>query len=63
MEYFNRWAFVYVGIYGYKFTDAGKAVMQLFHERGFDGIINDDLIGNCLFFVSLGVGTVLLICN
>lgn len=57
MEYFNRWAFVYVGIYGYKFTQAGKAVIELFHQRGFDAIINDDLIGNVLSFGALGVGT------
>lgn len=56
MEYFNRWAFVYVGIYGYKFTQAGKAVFDLFNQRGFDAIINDDLIGNVLSFAALGVG-------
>ncbi|OQR95213.1 hypothetical protein ACHHYP_00183 [Achlya hypogyna] len=56
MEYFNRWAFVYVGIYGYKFTDAGKAVIGLFRDRGFEAIIADDLIGNALGFSSLGVG-------
>ncbi|RLN52785.1 hypothetical protein BBJ29_000741 [Phytophthora kernoviae] len=58
MEYFNRWAYVYVGIYGYKFTQAGKAVFQLFHQRGFDAIINDDLIGNVLGFAALGVGLI-----
>ena len=57
MEYFNRWAYVYVGIYGYKFTQAGKAVFELFKHRGFDAIINDDLIGNVLGFAALGVGT------
>lgn len=85
MEYFNRWAFVYVGIYGYvfakrsrhvhflviltspcaltlsggisyKFTQAGKAVFQLFNQRGWDAIINDDLIGNVLSFAALGIG-------
>jgi hypothetical protein len=58
MEYFNRWAFVYVGIYGYKFTQAGKAVIELFHTRGFDAIINDDLIGNVLSFAALGIGLI-----
>lgn len=58
MEYFNRWAYVYVGIYGYKFTKAGKAVFDLFAQRGFDAIINDDLIGNVLFFAALGVGII-----
>ncbi|OQS02555.1 hypothetical protein THRCLA_05080 [Thraustotheca clavata] len=56
MEYFNRWAFIYVGIYGYKFTDAGKAVIGLFRDRGFETIINDDLVGNALGFAALGVG-------
>ncbi|CAK4626958.1 hypothetical protein LEN26_011573 [Aphanomyces euteiches] len=56
METFNRWAFIYVGIYGYKFIDAGKAVMQLFHDRGFDAIINDDLISTALSFAAFGVG-------
>ncbi|KAJ0407931.1 hypothetical protein ATCC90586_006303 [Pythium insidiosum] len=58
LEYINRWAFVYVGIYGYKFTQAGKAVFDLFHNRGFDAIINDDLIGNVLSFAALGVGLI-----
>jgi hypothetical protein len=56
MEYFNRWAFIYVGIYGYKFTDAGKAVFELFRSRGWDAIINDDLVGNALGFAALGIG-------
>ncbi|CAI5701959.1 unnamed protein product [Peronospora effusa] len=58
MEYFNRWAYVYVGIYGYKFTQASKAVFELFKQRGFDAIINDDLIGNVLGFAALGVGLI-----
>ncbi|TMW60486.1 hypothetical protein Poli38472_000528 [Pythium oligandrum] len=58
MEYINRWAYVYVGIYGYKFTQAGKAVFQLFHDRGFDAIINDDLIGTVLSFAALAVGLI-----
>ena len=61
MEYFNRWAYVYVGIYGYNFTRAGKAVFELFKQRGFDAIINDDLIGNVLGFAALGIGTVCLL--
>lgn len=62
MEYFNRWAFVYVGIYGYTFTKSGKAVLDLFRSRGFDAIINDDLIGNVLGFASLAVGMYFQIC-
>lgn len=56
VEYINKWAYIYVGIYGYKFTQAGKAVFELFHQRGFDAIINDNLIGNVLAFGALAVG-------
>ena len=34
MEYFNMWAFVFVGLYGYPFIDAGKNVLTLFKTRG-----------------------------
>ncbi|GLD99649.1 hypothetical protein PINS_up008375 [Pythium insidiosum] len=34
MEYINQWAYVYVGIYGYDFRTSGKAVMDLFANRG-----------------------------
>lgn len=58
IEYFNKWAFTYVGIYGYKFTQAGKAVIDLFKQRGFDAIINDDLIGNVLGLTSFAIGLI-----
>ena len=56
IEYFNKWAFIYVGLYGYSYIEAGKNVMTLFHNRGWDAIIADDLIGNVLFLVSIIVG-------
>lgn len=56
IEYFNKWAFVYVGLYGYGYVEAGKNVMTLFQNRGWEVIIADDLVGNCLFLVSLIVG-------
>jgi len=43
VEYFNKWAFVYVGIYGYGYIEAGKNVIQLFKNRGWEAIIADDL--------------------
>jgi hypothetical protein len=55
-EYFNRWAFIYVGLYGYSFLDAGKNVMSLFKDRGLTALIADDLVGNVLMFVSLVIG-------
>ena len=53
LEYFNKWAFIYVGLYGYSYIEAGKNVMQLFKDRGWEAIIADDLVSNCLGLSSL----------
>jgi hypothetical protein len=58
VEYFNKWAFIYVGLYGYSYLEAGKNVITLFKNRGWDAIITDDLIGNVLFLVSIIVGAI-----
>lgn len=58
LEYFNKWAFIYVGIYGYSYCEAGKNVFELFKARGWDAIIADDLVDMALFFVSLAVGLI-----
>jgi len=58
MEYINQWAYVYVGIYGYDFKTSGKAVMDLFTNRGWTAVINDDLTSSALTFGALGVGVV-----
>jgi len=59
VEYFNKWAFCYVGIYGKDFRSAGSAVFALFRDRGWTTVINDDLIGTALSIGCLvvGVGT------
>lgn len=58
MEYVNQWAYVYVGVYGYPFRTSGKAVMDLFNNRGWTAVINDDLTSSALSFGALGVGIV-----
>lgn len=58
VEYFNKWAYVYVGLYGYSYCEAGKNVMNLFKARGWDAIIVDDLVDNVLFMVSLAIGLI-----
>lgn len=55
-EYFNQWAFVFVAIYGYSFTDAGYNVINLFKSRGWNTIITDNLVDNVLTMVSITVG-------
>ena len=51
-----QWAFIYVGLYGYSYIEAGKNVFTLFRNRGWEAIIADDLVSNTLFLVSLVVG-------
>lgn len=56
LEWINKWAFVYVGLYGLPFAKAGRAAFQLFKSRGWTAIINDDLIENTLSFAALVTG-------
>lgn len=58
MEYFNRWAYVYVGLYGFSYLEAGKNVLQLFENKGWSVIITDNLCENSLLIVSFGIGMI-----
>jgi len=55
VEYFNQWAFVFVGLYGFSFMEAGSNVMTLFRSRGWTAIIADMLVDSVLTMVSFGV--------
>jgi hypothetical protein len=57
-EYFNRWAFVYVGLYGYSYMEAGKNVITLFKQRGWTTIITDTLTTRMIGMVSFVVGLI-----
>jgi hypothetical protein len=56
VEYFNAWAFTYVGLYGYSFMEAGKNVMTLFRSKGWTTIVTDNLVDSALGMVSIGMG-------
>lgn len=58
LEYFNKWAYVYVGLYGYGYCEAGSNVMQLFRDRGWEAVIADDIVSTVLFMMSLLVGLI-----
>jgi hypothetical protein len=57
-EYFNRWAFVYVGLYGYSYMEAGKNVMTLFQQRGWTTFITDRLTSRMIGMVSFVIGLI-----
>lgn len=56
LEYLNKWAYVYVGLYGYSYLDAGRNVMTLFQHKGLTTLITDDLTDNVLVMVSAAIG-------
>jgi len=58
-EYFNQWAFVFVGLYGYSFMEAGRTVMHLFYSRGWTVIITDYLVDRVLLMISFLIGLIL----
>ncbi|KAG7355035.1 plasma-membrane choline transporter family protein [Nitzschia inconspicua] len=58
LRYFNQWAFVYVGLYGYDYITAGTKVSNLFQDRGWSNIINHQLIGRALAMMSILIGFV-----
>jgi hypothetical protein len=51
-----QWAFVFVGVYGYSFSEAGFNVISLFKTRGWSVIITDSLVDTVLVMVSICVG-------
>jgi len=53
VQYFNRWAYIYVGLYGYTYIQSGKKVYSLFTSRGWTFLINDNLIGHTLSLIGL----------
>lgn len=58
VEYFNKWAYVYVGLYGFGYCEAGKSVMQLFRDRGWEALIADDIVSTVLMLVSFVNGII-----
>jgi hypothetical protein len=58
LSLFNKYALVYVALYGLDFTSAGAAVTELFKARGIDVIVNDTLIDTVLGLGSVIVGLV-----
>ncbi|KAJ2002490.1 putative choline transporter, neither null mutation nor overexpression affects choline transport, partial [Coemansia thaxteri] len=48
VEFFNKYAYVEIAVYGKPFTQAAKDTWTLIKDRGVDALINDCLIGNVL---------------
>lgn len=55
VEYFNTWAFTFVGIHGESYIEAGRSVLSLFRQRGWNAIISDQLAAAVMFFMTLSI--------
>mmetsp|Transcript_4099 Transcript_4099/g.9223 ORF Transcript_4099/g.9223 Transcript_4099/m.9223 type:complete len:559 (-) Transcript_4099:534-2210(-) len=55
-EYFNRWAYCYIGLYGFDYVSSGKKAMELFQARGWTTIVTDNLIYRSLLLVAIVAG-------
>lgn len=55
-RHFNKFSFTYIGLYGYKFADAGEKATILFQTREWTDVIRDDLIHNVLVMASIVIG-------
>eukprot|EP00475_Leptophrys_vorax_P042289 TRINITY_DN7975_c0_g2_i1.p1 TRINITY_DN7975_c0_g2~~TRINITY_DN7975_c0_g2_i1.p1 ORF type:complete len:496 (-),score=122.11 TRINITY_DN7975_c0_g2_i1:41-1438(-) len=58
IEYINLYAFTYVAIYGLPYCEAARNVWQLLETRGFDIIVNDDLVAGVLLVGSVISGVI-----
>ncbi|BGP17741.1 hypothetical protein JCM10213_005322 [Rhodosporidiobolus nylandii] len=56
VEYFNRYAYIEIALYGKKYIEAAKDTWRMFKDRGIDALINDCLVGNIWTFGSYAVG-------
>ena len=56
VQYYNRWALTYVGVYGDDIMQASKDVYELFHRVGFTAVVNDMLIDGAFGIGSFVVG-------
>ncbi|GAA5991163.1 hypothetical protein JCM10908_006567 [Rhodotorula pacifica] len=56
VEYFNRYAYIEIALYGKAYIPAAKDTWRLFKDRGITALINDCLVNNIWSFGSLAVG-------
>jgi hypothetical protein len=57
LKYFNKYSFCYVAAYGTPFMESGKKVSNLFYNRGWTAIVNDNFVSG-----TLTIGMILTVC-
>ncbi|KAL0072350.1 pH nine-sensitive protein 1 [Marasmius tenuissimus] len=56
VEYFNRYAYIEIALYGKPYIEAAKDTWRLFKDRGIDALVNDSLVGMTLTWGAYAVG-------
>ncbi|KAK0389000.1 hypothetical protein NLU13_2577 [Sarocladium strictum] len=62
VEFFNKYAYIHIALYGKPYIPAAKDTWHMMKDRGIDALVNDCLIGPVLSFggVFVGYATTLL---
>jgi hypothetical protein len=55
VEYFNKWAFTFVGIKGVSYLQGGRQVISLFKQRGWSSLITDGLADGVMTVMKLSI--------
>lgn len=56
VEFFNKYAYSYIALYGVKYVSAAKATWRMIKDRGWDALIQDCLVDPVLSSGSVFVG-------
>ncbi|KAK2463281.1 hypothetical protein APHAL10511_004936 [Amanita phalloides] len=56
IEYFNRYAYIEIALYGKPYVEAAKDTWRLFKDRGIDALVNDSLVGMTLTWGAYAIG-------
>ncbi|KAF8586325.1 DUF580-domain-containing protein [Ramaria rubella] len=56
VQYFNRYAYIEIALYGKPYVTAAKDTWRLFQDRGIDALVNDSLVGMTLTWGAYIIG-------
>ncbi|KAI0320920.1 plasma-membrane choline transporter-domain-containing protein [Amylostereum chailletii] len=56
VQYFNRYAYIEIALYGKPYVRAAKDTWRLFKDRGIDALVNDSLVSMTLTWGAYAVG-------
>ncbi|THH19968.1 hypothetical protein EW146_g1298 [Bondarzewia mesenterica] len=56
VQYFNRYAYIEIALYGKTYIAAAKDTWRLFKDRGIDALVNDSLVSMTLTWGAYAVG-------